>query len=196
MMDEFLEFHPAVQEALREPMEEGRITIARGQEVVDYPAEFLLIATTNLCPCGRYVPERENLCHCDGSKQRRYFSRLSGPVLDRFAILQFSNLWQKEARVISAEEIRDRVFEAREFALKSRGQKIPNSRLSVVEAEGFIPPSERVYGDEDSYRRKAALWKVARTLADLHQFPKITARELQVAREMAILPFLKIRTQV
>lgn len=80
-LDELLEFNRKTIEVLRQPIEEGKITVTRAQHSITYPAHFLLIASTNACPCGYYPDTRR--CSCDIPSIRRYLSKLSGPLLER-----------------------------------------------------------------------------------------------------------------
>jgi magnesium chelatase family protein len=84
-LDEFLEFPRAVLDGLRQPMEDGRVVIARARSAVVYPARFTLIAATNPCPCGRAGDPRAH-CTCPDSAVVRYRSRLSGPLADRIDV--------------------------------------------------------------------------------------------------------------
>ncbi|HWU44381.1 MAG TPA: ATP-binding protein, partial [Bdellovibrio sp.] len=95
ILDELLEFHPRAQEALREPMEENCIRLRRGRFVEEYPAEALTIATTNLCPCGEWIPGAKIVCGRSLKKCQSYAERLSGPLMDRFQVTFFTN--KKEA---------------------------------------------------------------------------------------------------
>lgn len=80
-LDELPEFNRLTLEALRQPLEDRTITVARAKETVDYPANFILIATANPCPCGYYGSAKP--CQCMPSQIQRYQQRLSGPILDR-----------------------------------------------------------------------------------------------------------------
>ena len=92
-LDEMTEFSPAVLDVLREPMEEGRITIVRGPGARSYPADFQLVGAMNPCRCGfRGSTERE--CRCTATEQTRYWGRLSGPLLDRFDLFVEVGGWQ------------------------------------------------------------------------------------------------------
>jgi magnesium chelatase family protein len=81
-LDELLEFPRHTLEALRQPLEDGRVTIARASSTICYPARFTLIAAMNPCPCG-YCGDATRVCICAEADIRRYRSRLSGPLLDR-----------------------------------------------------------------------------------------------------------------
>lgn len=84
-LDELAEFSRPTLEALREPLDEGRVHIARAAGTVSYPCDFLLVAATNPCPCGLFL-SRLNPCRCRPSDLKRYQGKLSGPLLDRFVI--------------------------------------------------------------------------------------------------------------
>ena len=81
-LDEMLEFHRGVLEVLRQPLEEGYVTIARASRTVNFPARFVLVGATNPCPCG-FAGSRRRLCRCDPMSLARYGRRLSGQLLDR-----------------------------------------------------------------------------------------------------------------
>ena len=117
-LDELPEFKRHVLETLREPLEEGRITISRAKSAVTFPARFQLIAAMNPCPCG-YVGSTERICRCAPQVVERYLSKISGPLLDRIAIhvfvrpVELSSFASETARETSA-EMRALVAEARE----------------------------------------------------------------------------------
>jgi magnesium chelatase family protein len=81
-LDELPEFNRHCLEALREPMESGKITLSRARHKTTYPARFQLVAAMNPCPCG-YLGDTERACHCTPVQIQRYRARLSGPLLDR-----------------------------------------------------------------------------------------------------------------
>jgi magnesium chelatase family protein len=156
IMDEFLQFPSTVLESLREPMETGWIEIARRGERHRLRADFQLIATTNLCPCGKLAPELEELiCRRGVHYCRSVCSRLSGPILDRFDLLVFSEGWlAQDVPRMSLLEVAEQVRRAREFSSERSGLwplKLPENlqRLPV------------------SHRRKQSMLRVARGLADL-----------------------------
>jgi magnesium chelatase family protein len=80
-LDEAPEFHPGVLDALRQPLESGEVAIARSGGVARYPARFQLVLAANPCPCA--APAGEAECRCTSTAKRRYFGRISGPLLDR-----------------------------------------------------------------------------------------------------------------
>ncbi len=84
-LDEFPEFRKDVREALRQPLEDGVVTITRAMAHAPYPAEFMLVAAMNPCPCGNYG-SRITPCRCTPFQIQRYQGRISGPLLDRLDI--------------------------------------------------------------------------------------------------------------
>src|SRR5450759_87384 len=84
-LDELPEFKKNVLEALRQPLEEGTVTITRSSMTATYPAKFMLVAAMNPCPCG-YYGDRRRPCRCSATQIRQYQSRISGPLLDRIDI--------------------------------------------------------------------------------------------------------------
>lgn len=116
-LDELPEFKRTVLEVMRQPMEERRVTISRAKVSIEYPANFMLIASMNPCPCGYYNhPEKE--CVCGSAAVQRYLSKVSGPLLDRIDLhvevvpVTFDEMTANR-RVESSEHIRERVVRAR-----------------------------------------------------------------------------------
>src|SRR5437764_14472286 len=120
-LDELPEFPRNVLEVMRQPLEDGTVSIARAAMSLTFPARFMLAAAMNPCPCGYYNdPSRE--CHCTPAMIQRYMSKISGPLLDRIDIhIDVPAVNYKELRAASAPEgsshIRDRVIRARETQL-------------------------------------------------------------------------------
>lgn len=116
-LDELPEFNRNVLEVLRQPLELGRVTIARSSASVTYPAQFMLVSAMNPCPCG-YFTDRTRQCVCTPTQIQRYRSRVSGPLLDRIDIhlevpaVPFQDLAQERAREDST-AVRERVATAR-----------------------------------------------------------------------------------
>lgn len=118
-LDELPEFKRTVLEVMRQPLEERRVTISRAKVTVDFPANFMLIASMNPCPCGYYNhPEKE--CVCGPGVVQRYLNKVSGPLLDRIDLhvevtpVTFDQMTSNR-RTESSEEIRNRVIEARKI---------------------------------------------------------------------------------
>jgi len=195
IMDEFLEFDPTVQEALREPMETGQMTIARGGHVQIYPTKFLLLATTNLCPCGFLIPERDFECrgrvrYCHSSLQK-----LSGPMMDRFSMLLMSYKWGQNGNITLEDVFKD-VIQIQNSILKNRKQKIPNHYLKISDIESQLSSFDKeviAEVQEKSHRRYQALLRVARTIADCEFSEKISTQHLEKARDLTLTPFHILR---
>lgn len=195
VLDEFLEFHPKVQEALREPIETGEIMIARRGARRSLPASFMLVSTTNLCPCGDFTPNKMINCRYSLQKCKSYLDKLSGPILDRFEILNFSSAWGKDKKH-SIEDIYSSVQKAQEFALKNRGQQHPNSKSDANSIERSLDEfikSNLMPDTGTSHRRKLALLKVARTIADIEGSEKIKPNHLQQSANYTLQPFNMIK---
>jgi magnesium chelatase family protein len=175
---------------LRQPLEEGRVTIARAQTTLTFPARFMLVAAMNPCPCGFHGdPTRE--CRCTGGIIQRYLGRISGPLLDRIdlhvevAAVPYAELRTKGEGMGSA-EMRERVARARELQHR-RGYcnaHIPSSRLRKLCAldgagERTLEMAVRKLGL--SARAHDRILKVARTIADLDDSTQVLSKHLAEA---------------
>lgn len=190
-MDEFPEFDRRVIEALREPLEEGAITIARAKGSVRFPAQFILLAAMNPCPCG-YRGSTIKVCTCSGQELMRYKKKLSGPMVDRIDLwvpvehVSYASL-HADASVAQSPIVQGIVGRARARARRrTRSQKSDhtktesgklNSALSTSEihAVAFLSSSAKnalQYAAEKlklSPRAYIRTIKVARTIADLDE---------------------------
>ncbi|HEX6547779.1 MAG TPA: YifB family Mg chelatase-like AAA ATPase [Candidatus Dormibacteraeota bacterium] len=176
-LDELAEFDPSTLQALRQPLEEGRVAITRSAGSVRYPARFLLIAATNPCPCG-WEGDEVNACRCTPGAIDAYRRSLSGPLLDRIdlqvhvARTPLHELASEPAGESSA-TVRVRVVAARGRQLERQG--CLNAQLSTRQLRrlsGIRPDARRAL---ESWAQRRGLtargfqraWRVARTLADL-----------------------------
>ena len=193
IMDELLEFHADIQEALREPMETGSISLVRGGAAKTLPARFILLATSNLCRCGRYFPSRESLgCRCPRSVRRRSLARLAGPFADRFPIMTLiREPSTDDSGAVSCEAIAVAVERAVAFR-KGRGQERPNSEVSIERIERGLSESWRLElargAAGKSRRRWEALLRVSRTYADLEGCEDISQAHVERAFDLTIAP--------
>ncbi len=176
-LDEFPEFQRSALEALREPLENGAITIVRATQRAEFPARFQLIAAMNPCPCG-YLGAANPACRCSADQVLRYQSRLSGPLMDRIDLhVEVPAIPSGELIHACAgeptEPIRQRCCEARSRAMLRQGK--PNQALvgadisKIVAAEApaldFLQAAASRWGW--SARGVHRTLKVARTIADL-----------------------------
>jgi magnesium chelatase family protein len=176
-LDEFPEFDRRVLEALREPLESGRVAVSRAARQAEYPARFQLIAAMNPCPCG-YLGHYGGRCRCTPDQVARYRGKISGPLLDRIDIqIEVPTLREEEltsgARGESSEQVRRRVAAARERQ-GGRQEKL-NSQLGPHDLEKYCVAEEsartllkqaiaRLNLSARAYHR---VLKLARTIADL-----------------------------
>jgi len=180
-LDELPEFKKSVLEVLRQPLEDGKVTIARAAMSLTYPADFMLVAALNPCPCG-YLGDPRHECTCTPPQVQRYRSRLSGPLLDRIDLqvevpaVPYKELRQ-EASAVDSAAMRGRVLAARDRqAARYAGAAIhvnaelTGSRLSAccrIDDEGhrFLEGAVRRLGL--SARSHTRILRIARTIADL-----------------------------
>ena len=196
LLDEYLEFHPKVQEALREPLEKGEIRLVRRGKCMVFPSQFLLVATSNLCPCGDYEPNKPVQCSYSLRRCQSHLDRLSGPMMDRFDLLVFSKDWKGE-KTVSLKNLKHEVEKAKEFRLKSRQQTCPNSHLELKELEQMLNKELNcLLPENSSHRRKRALLRVARTLSDLKQEEKISSSSLEQALTLTIKNFFFLKNRI
>ncbi len=192
-MDELPEFDRKVLEVLREPIESGKIHIARAQHQVTYPAEFQLVAAMNPCPCG-YLGSRKKSCHCSAQQIQRYRAKLSGPFLDRMDLhIEVADLPDTlllslpENNEDHSELLRHKVINARSLQFARQGKL--NKNLSGKELEQHCALSteqqiwlQNVFNQlQLSGRALHRLLKVARTIADLEASPTIEMLHLTEA---------------
>lgn len=194
-LDELTLFHKAALEILRQPLEEQRVIVNRVRGAYEFPADFMLCAAFNPCPCGFY-PDRSR-CSCTEAQIRQYLGRLSRPIVERFDIcaeaspVSFEELWGQEKKNEDSASIRKRVERARKIQAKrfdgtgirfnSRMGKRQLERWCVLEpeAERFM---ERVYQAQGmSARTFHKTLKVSRTIADLEGGGPIQKRHLAEA---------------
>jgi len=193
-LDEFPEFHRDLLESLRQPIEEGKITVLRAKQKLTFPSHFTLVCASNPCPCGYYQhPERE--CRCLPSQIQKYQRKLSGPLMDRIDLLvevpqlKFEKLEQKEGE--SSEQIRERVKKARIFQ-KQRFKdesKLTNAEMEIPQIKKYcqidFPSRNLLKKAVDSGKLSARgyhrVLKVARTIADLEESEKILFDHLSEA---------------
>ena len=180
-LDEMPEYKRDAIETLRQPLEDGKITIARVESTIDYPANITLIASMNPCPCGNYG-SRDKECKCTPQQIHKYLGKLSGPLMDRIDnhIEVDSVTYDELTSNITdegSEEIKKRVDKARQIQLnRYKGSKrFSNSTMTDVQLKEFCKISRESdnmlrYAFDKlnlSARAYTRILKVARTIADL-----------------------------
>jgi magnesium chelatase family protein len=190
-LDELPEFDRDVLEALREPLECGRVSIARAARQAQFPARFQLVAAMNPCPCGP-CGDRSGRCRCTPERIARYRGRISGPLADRIDI-KLEVPAPREAELVapvageSSAAIRDRVEKARRLQVERQGK--PNALLGTKEIDRFCATDRE--GDQLlrhalarlllSARAYHRVLRVARSIADLAERSTISAEDIAEA---------------
>lgn len=194
-LDEAPEFPRTLLEALRQPLEDGRIVISRAAGAEVFPARLLLVMSMNLCPCGRRGDTRQ-VCRCTPAQVDNYVSRLSGPLLDRIDIqvevppVEHGQLMEKGDRA-AAVRMRERVLAARriqEERFSGRGSPV-NSAMTpkevaeycVLDREGTALLGAAMSEFGLSARGHGRVLKVARTVADLAGRDRIASEDIMEA---------------
>ena len=191
-LDELPEYNRQTLETLRQPLEDGVITVARNAISVTYPADFMLIASMNPCPCGNYGSATAE-CKCSAAQIHRYLNKLSGPLLDRIDIhVEVDNVSYDELQDDDLSEdsatIRARINKARRIQLQRLGAsgRRTNSQMTSSDINKFCKLDracsellkesfEKLNLSARAYNR---ILKVARTIADLDGSQNIGARHI------------------
>lgn len=194
-LDELLEFHPSIQEALREPVEAGQIRVSRGFRTQTFPARLQLVGTTNLCPCGRWAPGEVVDCGISSRRCRSNLERISGPFMDRFEVLTLVRP-SFEERTFSGHELLERLAHLRQILDRERGGRLPR-QLKAEEILLKIPMpwrselmNQRIFYSE---RRRVSTLRVARSIADWEGRDEILARDLEEALNLCLKNFDRLR---
>lgn len=193
-LDEFPEFSRDVLEALRQPLEDRIVTVARAQATCTYPANFSLIASMNPCPCGNYGSDLE--CHCTPPQIQRYLGRISGPLLDRMDLhievprVKIDQLQERSGGEDSA-TIREKVIKAREIQQQrfARNNITVNSQMRTTDVRKYCRLDDASHSllknafDRLNMSARAydRVLKIARTIADLEGTEQIKAGHLAEA---------------
>lgn len=192
-LDEMFEFKPATLEVLREALSSQKVTVSRGAKSQIFPADFQLVGTTNLCPCGKWTPGKTKTCSFNERRCTSVLQKLSGPLMDRVqGILYFED--RADPKVIPTKRVVETIQKARSFQ-KSRNRTIPNR----VWSEEFLNGQETERWQQfianfelSSARRSQAVLAWARTLADLEGEIEISKAHLQVAYEDCVLSLSRL----
>jgi len=194
-MDEFPEFHRDVLEALRQPLEDGVVTVSRAQGTLNFPARFILVAAMNPCPCGNATNPLKT-CVCSPGQISKYKRRVSGPLMDRIDLhievpaLKYEKLTSEKVSEES-KAVRKRVQSAREVQRKRfvNQNSSVNSEMSIQQIKEFCQidsASQQILKNAVNTLHLSArgyhrVLKLARTIADLAGQPQILATHLAEA---------------
>lgn len=200
-LDELPEFNRRTLEVMRQPMEDGVVTIARALRSTTFPAEFMLLAALNPCPCG-YRNDPRRACNCNSTQVERYMAKISGPLLDRIDIhievpaVPFKEL-SAEVVGTTSQQMRDQVVLARQAQDdRFRGRKTRcNAHMSTQELRKFCQldkeslkmMKQAVQDMGLSARAHDKIRRVARTLADLNGEEKMTSTHVSEAINYRVL---------
>ncbi len=195
-LDELPEFQRNVLEVMRQPLEDGCVTIARAAVSVSFPSRFMLAAAMNPCPCG-FFGDATRECHCSPPQIQRYVSKISGPLLDRIDIhIEVPAVKYKELRgdteIESSASVRERVLRARQIqAERYKGEKslYANAQMPpklirkhcAISADGGKLLETAIQKLGLSARAHDRILKVSRTIADLEGSPGIEPKHLSEA---------------
>lgn len=202
-LDELAEFRRVALEALRQPLEDGEITIARARSRATFPARPMIVAATNPCPCG-FFGDASGRCTCSADRVKSYRARLSGPLLDRIDLhvalppVDVGHLRKQEPGE-SSEAVRARVAQARlaqkERARAGEARVSLNAQLSPQDVERVATPDEaglRMIGSAVerlglSARAYGKILRTARTIADLDGQDGVRAAHVAEAIQLRVL---------
>ncbi len=197
-LDEFVEFPRSVLEVLRQPLEDGKIVIARAKSRLEFPSEFILLAAMNPCPCG-YLGDSEKQCKCSEFQIRQYRAKLSGPLLDRIDMvievprLKLNDLIDKNSdnTAETSADIRKRVVKARniqlerykKFGIYTNSQLTPKliKKFCILDDESASLLKNAVKKFNLSARAYDRLLKLSRTIADLEESENINSSHIAQA---------------
>jgi magnesium chelatase family protein len=200
-LDELPEFRRSTIESLRQPLEDGVVTVARAKDTVTYPARFMMIATKNPCPCGFYGSTKS--CSCSPIELQRYQKKLSGPILDRIDIhvtvdnVEHKNLLSSNSGEETSTIIKERVQAAQKLQHSRFGAKRLNSTMNNrdikkyskinTDAKEFIDIAAEKLGI--SARVYMKMIKISQTIADLENSDSI--KKVHIAEALQYRPIIE-----
>lgn len=195
-LDELPEYPRSALEILRQPLEDNVITVARAVRTVEYPANFMLVASMNPCPCGYYGSQSHD-CSCTPSQIQKYMSRISGPLLDRIDLhievdeVNYNELTSDEECAESSAAVKARVNAARAIQTERYANSGVYSNAKMTSAMinkycALDAAGEKILGSAFdkfglSARAYSRILKVARTIADLDGKPNISSKHVAEA---------------
>lgn len=194
-LDELPEFNKNVLESLRQPLEDRNVTIARASQTIKFPADFMLIAAMNPCPCGFYT-DKKVVCNCSPNQINKYLSKISGPLLDRIDLhinvpaINYTDL-TTETESESSEKIKQRIVDTKTFQQKRLSDNAVkcNASMTHKQTRKFCKLSDdcklllKTAMDRFNISARAydKILKIARTISDLDQSMDIQQKHLAEA---------------
>lgn len=180
-LDEMPEYQRQTLEALRQPLEDGSVTVSRSKQSYDYPSKFMMVASMNPCPCGNYGSKTQQ-CRCSASEIHRYISKLSGPLLDRIDL-------QVEVDGISYEELRFAPAQESSASIKQRVEKARAIQRERYKGTGVHTNAQMTNSQMKKYCELSSVCeKVLETaFKKLNMTARASTRVLKVARTIADL---------
>ena len=200
-LDEFPEYERNVLEVLRQPLEDGTVTISRAHSTLTYPAQFMLVAAMNPCPCGNYMDPLK-ACTCSPYKVQQYWAKLSGPLLDRIDLhVEVPRLKKEElssqpdgepskmvrARVAGAKLVQQERFKGTETFCNSRMTPRQVKAFCVLDKEAEALLKSAILHLQLSGRAYDRILKVSRTIADLEGSESIQSKHIAEATQYRTL---------
>lgn len=192
ILDELLEFKQSVIEALREPMETNKLRLARVSGFESYDCSFQLLATTNLCPCGDYVPKVPTRCRFSLTKCRSYSQKLTGPLVDRFQLLSFSHRW-KGSRTTSIQCLKNTLDDLRK---SFPSHKSVNAMLTeaAFDFKSWSLLERKILEQlQGSHRRYLSTLRVSQTIANLAGRDKPNVDDIEKSLKYTVTPFAELQ---
>ncbi len=196
-LDEFAEFPRHVLEMIRQPLEEGTVTVSRAKGTLQFPAQFVMLAAMNPCPCGYYGSHAKK-CRCTPNQVNRYIAKISAPLMDRIDIhvdvppVEFRKLRSKSHNGTGSQQLRDQVQLARQTQLNRFGDSTQtNAAMSHKQVEQFceldnigeMMLKQAITEFALSARAHDKICKVARTIADIEGVEQIQSHHIAEATQ-------------
>ena len=196
-LDEFAEFPRNVLEMIRQPLEEGTVTVSRAKGTLQFPAQFVMLAAMNPCPCGYYGTNAKK-CRCTPNQVSRYIAKISGPLMDRIDIhvdvppVEFRKLRSKTHNGTGSAQLRDQVALARQKQMARFGDSTKtNATMSHKQVEKFceldniaeMMLKQAITEFSLSARAHDKICKVARTIADIEGEDNVQSHHIAEATQ-------------
>ncbi len=192
ILDELLEFQSQILETLRGPMTGEKLRLSRAGVVREFDCDFHVVATTNLCPCGKWVPKADINCRYSRTQCTKYLNKLSGPLIDRFGLLMFYKN-QKPKREVTGFQILERIEKFNQLRNKNLLQIATESSNTLSnDLTNTLPLIfEKLYADV-SLRRQQFIYRVAQIYQFERESSKLELSDLNKAEKWTLNTFLEL----